>query len=269
MPHKNKMVERYRRGKSKKELLGSHQKCWIWGRHVVLETLRAARWPVLELKLSDRLSAEERDLAYQLAESLQIPAAIEPPDRLTGRCRSGEHQGYLAKMTPYCYADAESLLTNRPASPLYAILDSIQDPYNFGAVIRSANAMGVDALFVARKHQVPVTSLVARTSAGAVNHIALAQVDNLNGLAKRLQDLGIAVVCANHEATTDVFDHDFRQPTAIVMGNEGTGIRDSLLQACDRQVRILQSGDVDCLNAAVAAGILFYEAARQRVMRPA
>ena len=163
------MVERYRRGKGKKKLLGSHQRCWVWGRNAVKETLRAGRWSIHELYLADRLPPEELESARELALRSEIAVSVESGDALTRRCRSAEHQGYLAKMPPYPYEDAESLLRRRPSHALYAILDSIQDPHNFGAIIRSADVLHVDGIFVGQTRQVEVTSLVARSSAGAVS----------------------------------------------------------------------------------------------------
>jgi 23S rRNA (guanosine2251-2'-O)-methyltransferase len=258
------MVERYHRGKGKKKLLSSHQKSWVWGRNLILETLRAARWPIVGLHLSESLPSDQLESTRRRAEELQIPVMIESSERLQQRCHSREHQGYLAKMGPYCYVDGETVLRDRLDCSLFAILDSIQDPYNFGAIIRSANVMGIDALFVGREGQVKVTSLVARASAGAVNHVKLAQVDDLTVLVEKLKEIDVEVVCSTHDAEHTLFEQDMKRPTAIVIGNEGDGIRDELSDACDTRVRIIQSGEVECLNAAVAAGILFYEAARQR-----
>ncbi len=258
------MVERYRRGKRKQKLLGNHQKCWIWGRNVVVETLKAGRWPILELCLADRLAPDALQAARKLADAADIPVSLESIESLTQRCRSKEHQGYLAKMPPYSYADPQPILSAQNSRPLYCLLDSIQDPYNFGAIIRSANVMGVDAMFVSRHGQAEVTSLVARASAGAVSHIPIAEVTDLVELATDLRGHDVQVVAATQTAERAVFDYDFRQPTAIVVGNEGSGIREELLRVCDHRVAIPQFGEIDSLNAAVSAGILFYEACRQR-----
>ncbi len=258
------MVERYRRGKGKQPLLGNHQKCWIWGRNTVLETLQAARWPVVELYLSDELEPQRLETARRLADESNVPTVVETHEAISRRCRSREHQGYLAKMTPYPYADSGRFLDARSSAPLFVLLDAIQDPYNFGAIIRSAVALGVDAMFVGRRGQSEVSSLVARSSAGAVNQLPIAQADDLVVLAAHLNALGICVVAAARDGSQPACEFDFRQPTAIVIGNEGAGIRDDLLQVCERRVSIPQSGNFDSLNAAVAAGILFYEANRQR-----
>lgn len=258
------LVERPRRRRRKQKLLGSHQRCWIWGKHPVVEALTAGKWLPLAVHLSEALTEQELAANRALAGRWNIETIIESPDELWKRCHSSEHQGYLAKMPPFPYDDAETVLSKLAALPLCAILDGIQDPYNFGAILRSADALGVQAVFVGTTHQADVTSLVARSSAGAVNHIPIAQVDELVELVNALQQRGIRVVAASEKAEYSVDAYDFREPTAIVIGNEGRGVRPDIIAACDSQVRIEQTGNVASLNAAVSAGILFYEARRQR-----
>ncbi|HUG91400.1 MAG TPA: RNA methyltransferase, partial [Planctomycetaceae bacterium] len=258
------MAERTRRGKRKRALLGSHQRCWLWGRHLVTETLRAGRWPVLELRLSERLPADELYQARTLATGRGLSVLLEPHDNLTRLARSPEHQGYLARMPPFPYDDLETLLARRPATPLYLMLDRVQDPYNFGAILRAADGLGADAVFVDVSGQSDVTSLTARASAGAINHVPLAQAADLPALVERLRGAGHLAAAASHTADADVFDYDFRGPTLVIVGNEGAGIRPEILSRCDRRVRIPQFGRVSSLNAAVATGILLYEVRRQR-----
>ena len=258
------MVERYRRRKASPKLLGNHQKCWLWGRHVVTETLRAARWPVIELHLSDRLPDADRAFAEQWSRSCDAILTVEPFDRLTQLSHSREHQGFLAKMAAFPYDRVDAVLGIAKSRPLFAILDGMQDPHNFGAVIRSAQVLGVDALFVPTHGQVEVTAQVARSSAGAVNHLRIAQADDLVALVAQLQSRGIRVIGTSQRAVHPICESDLSGPIAVVIGNEGTGIRDELLSACDELVTIPQFGAVESLNAAVSAGILFYEAQRQR-----
>jgi len=247
-----------------KELLGSHQKCWLWGRNVVLETLRAGAWPVLELHLAGTLAADELEAARRLAERHGIQVKVQAAARLEQLCHAPEHQGYLAKMGPFSYADAEMLLADRPPAPLYAVLDSIQDPHNFGAVVRSAEVFGLDAVFIAEREQVGVTTAVARASAGAVSRVPIARVVDLPVLAARLKAAGVALVAASEKADAPITAHDFLGATAIVIGSEAHGIRPALLERCDALVRIPQHGRIGSLNAAAAAAVVFYEARRQR-----
>ena len=259
------MVGQSRRKAGKEKLLGSHQRCWIWGRHTVLETLRAGKWRPLEVHLADRLPAEERAAVERLADARQVPVVVEAADRLTRHCRSGEHQGYLAKMPPFPYDGLDALLARTTSPPALALLDAVQDPYNFGAIIRSAEVLGLEGLIVGERHQAEVSSLVARSSAGAVNHLPIARVGDLAGAADRLRGTGLRLVGASEKAGLPLFECDFRGPTVLVVGNEGAGIHPDLLRRCDELVTIPQQGRVGSLNAAVAAGILFYEIRRQRL----
>jgi 23S rRNA (guanosine2251-2'-O)-methyltransferase len=247
--------------------MGSHQRCWIWGRLPVTETLRAGRWRPLEVRLDERLPAEDRDEALQQAQQLGADVSLLSSAALTRLCRSEEHQGYIAKMPPFPYELPLELLSARSHPPFFVLLDAIQDPFNFGAILRSADAFGVDGLLVGATRQADVTSLVVRASSGAVNHVRLAQVDDLGPWIVRLREEGVHVVGSAPSARRDVAQVDFRKPTALVLGNEAVGIRPQLLELCDERVAIRQSGRVGSLNAAVAAGILFYEVSRQRAMR--
>lgn len=259
------MVERYRRGKGQPKLLGNHQKCWLWGRNVVTETLRAARWPVLELHVSDSLLAEDMAFVEQWWRSNDFELHVETTERLTSLCHSREHQGFLAKMGEFPFDGVDDVLASVVPHSLFAILDGLQDPHNFGAVIRSAHMLGVDALFVPSRGQVEVTVQVARSSAGAVNHIRIALADDLVALVAQLKSRGVRVIGTSQNAARPVFDCNLSSSVAVVIGNEGAGIRRELLAACDEQVTIPQFGAVESLNAAVSAGILFYEAQRQRL----
>jgi 23S rRNA (guanosine2251-2'-O)-methyltransferase len=244
--------------------MGSHQRCWIWGRLPVLETLRAGRWRPLEVRLDERLPAKDRDEAIRRAEHLGVELSFSSTSELERQSRSTEHQGYLAKMPPFPYEKASDLINTRPQAPFYVVLDAIQDPFNFGAILRSADAFGVDGVFVAATEQAEVSSLVVRASSGAVNHVRLAQVDDLADWIARLKGEKVSVVGTAPTARKDVSQVDLRRPTALVLGNEAVGIRSKILDLCDERVSIRQRGRVGSLNAAVAAGVLFYEVSRQR-----
>ena len=261
------MVERYRRGRGKAPLLGSHQKCWLWGRNVVLETLRARRWPILELYCSDQLSPEDIEAVRLSAAQNAISVCVEPSTALRKRCHSSEHQGYLAKMPDFPYAEPLPLvdkITREQTHPLLVICDGIQDPFNFGALIRSSEVFGIDGIFIGATHQVGVTSLVARSSVGAVNHIPIARADDLEEVLDAIKTRGVQVLGTSDVSGIPVFESDLKKPTALVIGNEGSGMRSELQKRCNHLIRIPQHGKVSSLNAAVSAGILFYEARRQR-----
>ncbi len=257
-------MERHRRGKGKHRLLGNHQKCWVWGRNAVLETLSAGWWPVLDLYLSADLPAGPRDVAIALARKAGLTANVDPAESLTQRCHTSEHQGYLARMSEFPYADEATVLRDAGTCPAFAVLDGVQDPHNLGAVVRSAEVFGLNGVFIGTTGQVGVTSMVARSSAGAVNRVPIVRVASLPELAERLKRQGVRLVAASEKAESALTASDFCGPVAIVIGNEGSGIEPALLAECDMHVTIPQCGRIGSLNAAVAASIFFYEIRRQR-----
>ena len=254
-----------RRG-SRQKLMGNHQRCWLWGRHAVLETLRARRWQPMEIVLAEgRDEDEQREIAERAAD-WQIPVYEESSAKLTSLCRAEEHQGVIARMPPFPYLSLDEIIAPHAAGvPRFLVaLDRIQDPYNFGAMLRSAEVFGADAVLVGSTAQAEVNSLVARSSVGAVNHVRLARNDSLPDGLKRLKQAGIIVAGAAAEGSKRVDQCDLNQPIVIVMGNEGVGLSPTVTAVCDFCVAIPQSGQVGSLNAAVAAGILLYEVHRQR-----
>ena len=261
------MVERSRRRKAKRKklnLLGSHARSWIWGRNVVRATLVAGRWRILELLLADTLPPDELAEAGAAAERLGLSAQVVGSAALDKLGRSSEHQGYIAKMGPYPYMTVDEILSAAPRQGLYLVLDAVQDPYNFGAMLRSAAGFAVNGVFIGTHRQVPVTSMVARSSAGVVNQVPIAQVASLPELARTLRARGIRLIGASEKADQPLTACNFCDATAIVIGNEGSGIGAELLAQCDKFARIPVDSAVGSLNAAAAAAIFFFEARRQR-----
>jgi 23S rRNA (guanosine2251-2'-O)-methyltransferase len=265
------MVERSKRRKAKRKqlnLLGSHARCWLWGRNVIRETLAASRWRILELHLADHLPTEEIAEASCAAARLGLAVHVESAVVLDKLSHTAEHQGYLAKMGPYPYMTVDEILSAALANPLFLVLDAIQDPYNFGAMLRSAAAFAVNGVFIGTHRQVPVTSMVARSSAGVVNRVPIAQVGSLVELARKLRTQGIRLLGASEKADRPLTACDLGAATAIVVGNEGTGIGPELLTQCDGLARIPIEASVGSLNAAAAAAVFFFEARRQRGEMP-
>lgn len=262
---------RDRRSKSdrtQKAVAGNHQRCWLWGRNAVLEALRNARWLPLELVLSEQLAPDLRGEVRTLASQAGLSIETATHERLTDLCHSREHQGLIAKMPPFPYRDFDSVLCssflpNAPA-PLFVLLDSVQDPFNFGAICRSACVFGATAVIVARHAQVEVTTHVARSSAGAINRLDIAQVEDLGAAIAALRARSVRVWATTITAKTIVGDLNLAAPTALLIGNEGQGVQPHLIAACDGEVTIPQATPFDSLNAAVAAGVVLYEAHRQR-----
>ncbi len=246
---------------TRKPLLGSHQRSWIWGRNLVAETLRAGKWMPHEVRLASEVATELQPLAI----SRRVPVHIDANPRLTQLCGATDHQGVIAKMPPFPYADRVHLLDGVTPGSLFVLTDHLQDAYNFGAIVRNADCFGVTGLFIPKSRQVGVTSQVARSSAGAVNYVPIAQIDDLLVIADELKRRGVRIVAASEYATTSLSDAELSGPLAVVIGNEGVGISGELLDRCDVAVSIPLAGRVGSLNAAVAAGIVLYDVARRNV----
>ncbi|WP_010588275.1 23S rRNA (guanosine(2251)-2'-O)-methyltransferase RlmB [Schlesneria paludicola] len=249
---------------SRRPLMANHNRCWIWGRNLVLETVRAAYWPVLEMLHSDRCEPQARDEVVSLAMQLGIPTHAVSDSQITKSCRSEEHQGLAARMPPFPYRRVDELIDGLPPNPVLVLLDRLHDPYNFGAIIRSADVLGIHGVIVGTREQAAVNSLAARSSVGAVNHVPIAETDDLITTVEMLQGRGFQIIGTSDHADELIFDPDYQRATVLVIGNEGRGIQPALEQRCTQFVKIPVLGQVNSLNAAVSAGILFYEVLRQR-----
>jgi 23S rRNA (guanosine2251-2'-O)-methyltransferase len=243
--------------------LGSHNRSWIWGGHVVLETLRAGVWRPIEVAITPRCGEKQTEIR-RLVERHGLMLQETTDIALTRRCRAEDHQGLAAAMPPFPYASFDELLARRPGLTAWLVLDRLQDSFNFGAIVRSAHALGIEAVVIGSSEQAEVNSQVVRSSAGAVNWLPIARVERLTDTLKALREIGVRPVAATEKASAVIDQGDLRGPAAVVIGNEGRGIQAEILRQCSLQVRIPMSGRVGSLNAAVAAGILCYELSRQR-----
>jgi 23S rRNA (guanosine2251-2'-O)-methyltransferase len=259
------------RRKKQGRFLAGHQRSWLWGRHPVTEVIEAGRWPVMELYLADTLPVEAIQHLQSQAEAQGTEVAVETAERLRELGHVDEHQGFLARMGPFPYASIEEVLRGGEEGErddgtpgLWLVLDAIQDTFNFGAIVRSAEAMGARGIFVGTTSQAGVNSLVARASAGAVNRIPIAEVEDLSSFVETLRASGTRIVAADEKGGMACMDCDFRASTALVLGNEGHGVRAELLSRCDSHVCIPMTGSIASLNVAAAAAVLLYEAWRQK-----
>ena len=224
----------------------------IWGRQPVREALRGRR-QVLGVWCTAR--------SRESLEWLPSDARVEPADRLAARAASDEHQGVVAEVAPYPYADPELLLSCQ--RPLLVALDEVTDPHNLGAVARVAECAGADGLVITARRSARVTPAVCRVSAGAVEHLPIARVENLADLllgARRpgLWTYAAAPGAAPHDRS------DYRDGAVFVLGAEGRGLRPRVRAACDAAVAIPMRGTVESLNVSTAAAVLLFEALRQR-----
>jgi 23S rRNA (guanosine2251-2'-O)-methyltransferase len=242
----------------------SHNRQWLWGRHAVMETLRAGTWIPMELAISPRCPTEIAHEVRHWSTQHHVPCIEESDAALTKRCRSEEHQGMAARLPEFPYANFASLLASIEQYPVWLILDRIHDSHNFGAMVRSACGLGVSAVLVGEKEQSPVNRQVVQSSAGAINLLPIARAPALLMAVEQLKQRGVAIIAASEKATHDIFAVKLHSPLAIIIGNEGRGVDPALIAQCDELVRIQMAHRLGSLNAAVAAGIVCYEVLRQR-----
>ena len=184
------MVHRRGRQTGGRKLLGSHNRCWIWGRNVVAETLLAGRWPLLELAVSRKLDAALLKEFTRRAAKLGVPVTETDDAGLTKLCRAADHQGCAARMTEFPYWTVDEFRRRLTDTSILVVLDRIQDPFNFGAMIRTAECLGIDGIVIGSAEQTGVNSQVARSSAGAVNHVPICRLDDLQQFLAELRSGG-------------------------------------------------------------------------------
>lgn len=240
----------------------------VHGIHPVLEALRAHPEEVERLYLLEG-SMPPRAAAEILSRAREARVKVErvPRERLASLVESGAHQGVVARLREFAYAALDEVLSAAAASghpPLVVVLDGLQDPHNLGAVIRSADALGVHGVVLPRDRSVGVTAAVARASAGAVEHVPVARVTNLSRALEELKTAGLWVVAADPAGDQALWGARLEGPLAVVIGGEGAGVRPGVLKHCDLRLRIPMAGKVASLNASVSAALVLYEVARQR-----
>ena len=188
-------------------------------------------------------------------------------ERLDQLSETGKHQGVIGVAAAYEYAQVEDILENarqKGESPFIFFLDNIEDPHNLGAIIRTANLAGAHGVIIPKNRAVGLTATVARTSAGALNYTPVAKVTNLSKTIEDLKKEGMWFVCADMRGTT-MYDLNLKGSIGLVIGNEGSGVSRLVKEKCDFVASIPMKGDIDSLNASVAAGVLAYEIVRQRM----
>ena len=190
-----------------------------------------------------------------------------PMERLDQISQTGKHQGVIAVCAAYTYAEVDDILEaarQKGEDPFIFILDGIEDPHNLGAIIRTANLAGAHGVIIPKNRAVGLTATVARTSAGALNYTPVAKVTNLGKTMEELKKEGLWFVCADMDGTK-MYDLNLKGPIGLVIGNEGEGVSRLVKETCDMTAAIPMKGDIDSLNASVAAGVLAYEIVRQRM----
>lgn len=238
----------------------------IEGRNAVLEALRSGK-PMDKLYVLDGCQDGPIRTIVREAKKHDVILQFVTKERLNQLSETGKHQGVIAHAAAYEYAQVEDMLElakSRGEDPFIFLLDNIEDPHNLGAIIRTANLAGAHGVIIPKRRAVGLTATVARTSAGALNYTPVARVTNLKKTVEDLKKQGLWFVCADMDGTV-MYDLDLKGPIGLVIGNEGEGVSRLMKEKCDFVAGIPMKGDIDSLNASVAAGVLAYEIVRQRL----
>ena len=241
---------------------------YIEGRNAVLEAYRSGK-TIDKLYVLD--GCQDGPVKTITREARKHDSIINyvSKERLDQMSSTGKHQGVIAVSAAYEYAEVEDILRlaeEKGEAPFVFILDGIEDPHNLGAIIRTANLAGAHGVIIPKRRAVGLTPTVAKTSAGAINYTPVAKVTNITNTIKNLKEKGMWFVCADMGGTT-MYDLNLTGSIGLVIGNEGDGVSKLVKENCDMIASIPMKGDIDSLNASVAAGVMAYEIVRQRIVK--
>jgi 23S rRNA (guanosine2251-2'-O)-methyltransferase len=242
----------------------------IVGVHPLKEALRTSNARLDQVLIRQGTRNRQQDEIFRLAKRARVPVKLVPSEALDRLARSLKHQGVLGYVSQKVYVSLDVLLEETGKNgtpPLFLMLDGVEDPRNMGAIIRTAEGAGVNGVVLPDRRAVGMTSVVARASAGALEHVAVTRVTNLSQGIERLKSSSVWVYGLDPNASKSYLDIDYRGSIAIVVGGEGKGIRPGVLKQCDDRVAIPMHGTVSSLNVSVAVAVLLYEVVRQRSQR--
>ena len=243
-----------------------YEELTIEGRNAVIEAFRAGK-TIDKLFILDGCHDGPVNSIIREAKKHNCIISYVSKERLDQMSATGKHQGVVAMAAAYEYAEVEDMLElarEKGEPPFIIILDNIEDPHNLGAIIRTANLSGAHGVIIPKRRAVGLTATVARTSAGALNYTPVAKVTNISNTIEELKEQGLWFVCADMGGET-MYNLDLKGPIGLVIGNEGEGVSRLVREKCDFIASIPMKGDIDSLNASVAAGVLAYEIVRQRL----
>lgn len=238
----------------------------IEGRNAVLEAFRAKK-TIDKLFVLD--GCQDGPIKSILREAKKQDTIVNfvSKDRLNQMSESKNHQGVIAQVAAYEYASIDDMfaLAEEKGEPVFLfLLDEIEDPHNLGAIIRTANLAGAHGVIIPKRRAVGLTAIAAKTSAGAINYTPVAKVTNIAKTIEELKDRGVWFACADMDGQS-MYDLNLTGPIGLVIGNEGKGVSRLVREKCDYIASIPMKGDIDSLNASVAAGVMAYEIVRQRI----
>lgn len=238
----------------------------IEGRNAVIEAYRAGK-TVDKLFVLEHCKEGSMNSVLREAKKNDTVIHYVKRERLDQMSETGKHQGVIAYIAAYDYASVDDILKKaegKGESPFIILLDDIEDPHNLGAIIRTANLAGAHGVIIPKHRASGLTATVVKASAGAINYTPVAKVTNISKTIEELKDKGLWFVCADMDGTT-MYDLDLKGSIGLVIGNEGKGVSRLVKEKCDFVAKVPMFGDIDSLNASVAAGVLAYEIVRQRM----
>lgn len=239
----------------------------IEGRNAVTEAFRSGK-TIDKLYVLDGCHDGAVNTIKSLARKQDTIVNYVTKERLDQMSETGKHQGVIAQAAAYDYATVENILEaagKKGEAPFIFLLDEIEDPHNLGAIIRTANLCGAHGVIIPKRRAAGLTATVVKASAGAINYTPVAKVTNIAKTIEELKEQGIWFVCADMDGEV-MYRHNLTGPIGLVIGNEGSGVSRLVKEKCDYIASIPMKGDIDSLNASVAAGVLAYEIVRQRMM---
>lgn len=240
-------------------------KDFIFGTRAVMESINAGK-DIDKVLVQKELNNDLIKELLQLCREVKIPV-VRVPDGKLNRITRKNHQGVIAQMSSIEYASLDNVIDNCFAigkSPLILVLDHITDVRNFGAIARTAECAGVDAIVIPEKGSAQINSDAIKTSVGALNFLPVARVRNLFYACRDMQKMGLTLVAITEKTEKVMYDADFASPVALVMGSEEDGISQEIMGIVDDRVKIPMAGNIESLNVSVSAGVAIYEAIRQR-----
>ncbi len=238
----------------------------IEGRNSVLELLESER-DINKILIAKGERHGSINKIISIAKQRKIVIAEVERQKLNAISETNNHQGVIAIVPPFNYVEVEDLLNEAKAKnedPFVLILDGIEDPHNLGSIVRTAETAGVHGVIIPKRRAASVNATVSKSSAGAVEHVKIARVNNINETIKYLKEEGVWICGTDGDAKDYYYNQDLKGPMAIVIGSEGFGMSRLVKENCDFLVKIPMKGKITSLNASVSAGIVIYEALKQR-----
>jgi len=238
----------------------------LYGLHPVEEAIRSGSRKLDHVNVARERRDERLERLIELCRTVGVRVSLESRDQLTRLARTDAHQGVLAIVRERSFLGIEDLLATKEEGQyqFFLALDGVEDPHNLGALLRTADGAGIDGVILPERRSAPVTATVAKTSAGASEHVRIARVTNLVRSLEQMKKRHVWVLGLDERGTPDYTEFDFKTDCVLVLGREGAGLHDLVKKTCDHLLRIPMAGQVSSLNVSVAGAVVMYEAMRQR-----